>query len=122
MANVAEGSTKHDNICREAFKEYEGSNVCAYNIAKAFLQTKEFLEKEISRNSANWMWRNVHHNEYLNIPWSRTPLKFIFHREIPTFGNMNTPHVSKYGFKRASETRRFKSTHVAAYKHLVQLD
>lgn len=99
---------------------YEGNDNCAYNIAKAFGLAHTHLQTHVSGSSANWKWVNVHSNEYPNIPWSKTPLKYLFHREVPTFGNTNTPHVSKISYRTASENMRFVSTHVAGYKQIIE--
>jgi hypothetical protein len=32
----------------------------------SFLDAKNFLEKEISKNTADWIWKNVHVNEYMS--------------------------------------------------------
>ena len=58
-------------------------------------------------------------NEYPNQPWSLTKLKPIWHREVPTGGNGQTPGVSKYAFNRFEENGIFKSTHTANYKQVV---
>ena len=54
-----------------------------------------------------WIWGNVHTNVYTNLPWSKTPLKFLFHREVHTFGNTNTPHVSKVSYMKAKKDGTF---------------
>lgn len=61
----------------------------------------------------------MHSNDYANLPWSKTPLRLLFHREVPTFGNTNTPHVSKVSYRQASDSMRFVSTHVAGYKQII---
>ncbi len=66
------------------------------------------------------MWKNVHVNEYPHIPFSLTPLKPLFHREVPVGGNGNTVKVSKYSFKSFRNTKKFKSTHTPNYKQVVQ--
>lgn len=53
------------------------------------------------------------------MPFSMTPLRYIFHREVPTFGNTQTPHVSKVNYVRGLEQGRFASTHVAGYKQVI---
>ena len=63
-----------------AFPEYKGDNVCAYNIARSFSDAKIFLEKNVSKNTTDWKWGNVHFVEWESLPWSKTPLKFLFHR------------------------------------------
>lgn len=87
----------------------------------SFVKTKEFMERNLSADSKGWKWGNVHKNEYASTPWSRTPLKPFFHREVPTPGNMNTPNVSKARTKVAAEEGRFTGRHTANLKMLVQL-
>jgi len=61
----------------------------------------------------------VHRNIYPNLPWSKTPLRYVFHREVPTFGSTNTPHVSKVSYRSAAQVMRFESQHVAGYKQII---
>jgi hypothetical protein len=35
-------------ICEGGFKEYRGTAHCAYNIARAFIESKHWLEKSVS--------------------------------------------------------------------------
>lgn len=64
-------------------------------------QANDFLVKEISPKSDDWLWKHVHVNEYAHIPFSLSPFtKPLFHRETPVGGNGNTVKVSKYSFKR----------------------
>jgi acyl-homoserine lactone acylase PvdQ len=70
-----------------------------------------------------WRWDKFHHNAYPNMPWSRTPFKFLFDREVPTFGSTNTPHVSKVSYQKALKADgKFESTHVAGLKMIVAHD
>jgi acyl-homoserine lactone acylase PvdQ len=108
-------------VCEGAYENYTGDKACAYNMARAFLETKSFLNKNLGWSSDNWMWRNVHSNEYPNTPWSKTPLRPLFHREIPTPGNTNTPNVAKISTKKAADANRFVSTHAANLKFAIQM-
>lgn len=88
-------------------------------MALSFHEAKVYLETEINPNSEEWQYRNVHVNQYANQPWSMTPLKKLFHREVPIGGNTNTPSVSKSGMSKVSQNKIFKGTHVAGYKQVV---
>ena len=110
--------SRFNAICIDA-NSYKGKNNCAYNLAVAFGQANDFLVENLSKSSNNWIWRNVHRNIYPNLPWSKTPLRYFFHREVPTFGSTNTPHVSKVSYRAASQTMRFESSHVAGYKQII---
>lgn len=90
-------------------------------MAVAFALTKGFLSNSIGQDPAKWMWRNVHVNEYPSTPWSNTPLRLLFHREVPSPGNVNTPNVSKASIKRASETMRWIGTNTGNFKMLISM-
>ena len=47
--------------------------------------------------------------EYTNVPWSKTPLRPIYHRSRPASGNNNTP-----GFSKISETKNLDSTIISS--------
>lgn len=68
VISVSKDENKYNYLCKGAYNNsnYTGDNLCAYNIAMSFLKTKSFLEKEISKKSDNWKWKNVHVNEYSN--------------------------------------------------------
>jgi len=80
------------------------------------------LKTKVSKDPKNWIWRNLHSRQYANLPWSKTPLKFFFHRDVPYSGNGNTPNVSGVKFRRNRQNIVFESTHVAAYKMIVNFD
>ena len=56
------------------------------------------------------------------MPWSSTPLKFLFHRQIYSGGNGNTPNVSKYQNYDNYNSAVLSSNHAAGYKQLIQFD
>ena len=66
----------------------------------AFIEAKEFLSEHVSADPQTWLWGNLHVNDYMNVPWSMTPLKFFFHRSVGLPGNSQTPNVSKIGFQK----------------------
>lgn len=71
-----------------------------YQIARAFVDAYEFLTENYSTESDNWKWGYVHTNDYMHTPFSLTPLKPFFHREIAIGGNQNTAKVSKYSMRK----------------------
>jgi len=94
---VADGPTsKYQVLCKEAYPEYTGADTCAYNVARSFVNVKKFLTENVSSKSDDWKWGRLHFNQYDNLPWSKTPLKFIFQRNVPWGGNENTVNVSIY--------------------------
>jgi len=106
---------KYSQICEGAF-DYKGSNPCAYNIAKAFAMSQDWLSKNLGANKSSWKWGTVHHNEYPALPWSMTPLKFLFHRSVPADGNASTINVSKATSKDGILTGKFPSLLTANLK------
>ena len=77
------------------------------------------MEANVSKNTDDWKWSNVHIVEWQNLPWSKTPLKFLFHRSTHAGGNTNTPHVSKYGIKKNYKSPVISSNHAANYKMII---
>jgi len=61
-------SDKFDRLCANGFGEgkYKGARSCQYNVARAFIEAKKFIEENISKDSKTWQWKNVHVNEYSN--------------------------------------------------------
>ena len=80
LKSVAEkgAESKYQFLCREAYQEYTGPNICAYNIARSFVKVKQFLSENVSPRVENWKWGRVHFNQYDSLPWSKTPLRYIF--------------------------------------------
>lgn len=44
----------------------------------------------------------------------------LLHRNTKTFGNTNTPHVSKTSFAQLKKDGKFISSHSAGYKQIIQ--
>lgn len=119
--SVDVASPKYNRFCQHGFAEYNGDLPCAYNVARAFVEAKRHLDRNLSKNPKDWLWRHVHQNEYAYAPWSLTPLKFLWHRKVPTAGNAHTPHVAKYSIMNAMETKLFNAKHAANYKQVVEM-
>lgn len=80
---------KYNRFCTNGFEDYDYSDGidCAYNVARALAESFDYLKTNISPNHQDWKWSRFHYNDYSYSPWSLTPLKFLFHREVPTAGN-----------------------------------
>ena len=87
----------------------------------ALIETKDFLSANVSTSPSKWLWGDLHVNDYVNMPWSRTPLKPFFHKAVATAGNDNTPNVSKLSLRKNRDEVVMKSTSSANFKMLVQL-
>lgn len=108
-----------NKLCIIKNSTYKGNSHCIYHMTQALAEAHDFLTTEISPVPENWQWKNVHVNEYPNMPWSMTPLKFLFHREMAVGGNGNTVKVSKYTFRKLDQIKRFKGVHTPNYKQVV---
>ena len=85
----------------------------------ALLETKEFLTSNVSMMQYKWEWGMMHYNHYVNLPWSRTPLKFIFDKRVSVPGNDHTPNVSKMPIWKNKDSAVLVSTASANYKMLL---
>lgn len=113
-------SQRLNHLCKDSKASFQGTQTCAFMIVKSLADAYDFLETELSPNIQDWKWKNIHVNEYPNMPWSLSPLKFLFHRESVVGGNGNTVKVSKYTYRKLHKTRRFKSNHSPNYKQVIQ--
>ena len=112
---------KYNAMCKgKYFDRYEGPDHCAHNVARAFFEVALHLNKTLGTDSKEWIWRNAHVNEYPHAPFSMTPLKPLFHREVPIGGNGYTPGVSKYQMGEVKQNKIFKSSHVGSYKQVIE--
>ena len=91
-------------------------------MARSLADAKKLLEKNVSSRPEDWVWRNLHARQYVNLPWSKTPLKFLYHREVPFGGNNNSLNVSGLKLRANRDNIVFKSVHVAAYRMVVNFD
>ena len=122
VVRMAQGGSmqRYHRLCRGAYgKAYSGADPCKFNVAYSFVLAKQWLMKEVSPRAEDWLYRNVHVNMYPSQPWSMTPLKALFHREVPTGGNSQTPGVSKYRMSNIEDHKGLKSIHTANYRQVV---
>jgi acyl-homoserine lactone acylase PvdQ len=99
-------------------KRFEGKN-CEYNVIRSLKETNKWLVKTYGSNYENWKWGDVHLNDYENVPWSLTPLKYIFHRSVPFAGNSFTINVGRYHISMVETLGYFKSMFSANYKQVL---
>ena len=112
-------ASKFNSICANGYSEYTGKSPCSYNIAKSFVIAKSFLEENASKKHEDWKWGNFLVKDYKNLPWSMTPLKPFFHRQIPAEGNVNTPNVARHANSKNANNFVFHSELAATYKHIM---
>jgi len=107
-------------LCESTYEHFSGRNSCAYSVAMALVQTDEWLSSKVSHNTSKWQWSNLHMNEYPNLPWTKTPLKYIFDRNVGTPGNDNTPNVSKISARKNVNNTVMSSNASANFKMLIE--
>lgn len=121
VISVSEGkdAQKYRMVCKgKNAEKYTGLQQCEHGMARAFYDTKMHL-LQFGSMREDWTYGKLHVNEYPSQPWSLTPFKPFWHREVPVGGNSNTPCVSKYSLARIAENKIIKSTHTANYKQVV---
>jgi len=75
--------------------EQKGSG-CQYNLIRSVLEANRFLEKKFGKDPETWKWGRMHPSDYEFAPWSMTPLKPFWHREVPIGGNCFTIGIGRY--------------------------
>jgi len=72
IADIGENgsASKYNKICVGYHTSYTGPDHCAYNIAMAFAEAREYLSSQVSKDEKKWVWRNVHATIYPSTPWS----------------------------------------------------
>ena len=111
--------SKYQVLCKNAYPEYTGGNPCAHNVARSFITVKHFLETNVSAKKEDWIWGRVHVKSFDHLPWSKTPLKFLYHRSVPYGGNENTVNVSIYFKSKNYSQAVISSIGGANYKQII---
>ena len=57
------GESNLNKVCAGAHSEYNGANICAYNVARAFTDAKHFLVTNISKRKEDWQWGKYLHEK-----------------------------------------------------------
>lgn len=82
------------------------------------------MKDHLENSNTTWQWGELHSTDFPNIPWSLTPLKPIFHKEVfGQPGNKNTVSCSHFQNTDLFEKNltHFQSTHTAVFKQIVDL-
>ena len=53
---------------------------CVRNLATAFDKAWVYLKDNFGEDYTQWQWKKAHKTEYDHMPFSKTPLKWFFHR------------------------------------------
>jgi hypothetical protein len=83
-------------------------------ISKALFETISYINQNY--NGTTVTWGDIHPMYYPNIPFTRTPLRVIFDKEVPVPGNMNTVNVAAFLMSKFPEKGKFVATHSANLK------
>ena len=77
------------------------------------------LSTNVSKRPEDWVWINLHVKQFKNLPWSMTPLRFFFHREVPSAGNNNSLNVAGVKIRANADNIVFNSIHTSSFKMVV---
>ena len=87
----------------------------------ALLETNDILTKSVNKDPSRWLWGDLCVNDYQNMPWSKTPLKFLFHKSVNKPGNANTPNIANISARKNRDQIVMSSGASAGLKMLIQL-
>lgn len=86
-------------------------------MARSFLIADKDLSKWFwNSDPTSWEWGKIHYLDYINIPFSVTPLYPFFHKTAPYGGDMNTVGVGKNWFKHFRQFGDFRAMAGANYR------
>jgi len=69
---------------------------CLYNLVKALEETWIHLSETLGSNMDSWQWGKIHQMQYPHFPFSETPLKRLFHKQVPAAGNQRAVFSAGY--------------------------
>lgn len=113
------GGTPYEDLEETVKVIREPGKNCEYNVIRSLQESVIWLSKNFGSDPKKWNWGNVHLNDYENIPWSVTPLKYIFHRSVPYPGNSFTINVARYPIASVETFGYFKSMFSANFKQVL---
>lgn len=114
-----EGLNLDSKFCQNNENRKKSNISCIMNVVNSLLEAKSYIENNLGEESQSWKWKNLHFAEYSYHPFSKTPLKFIFHRTVGRSGNMNTINVA---LPKNQEGKGFSSFHSANLRFISNLD
>lgn len=114
------GGTPYADLGESQKITHEQGKNCEYNVIRSLQESQIWLRKSFGEDPKKWKWGDVHLNDFENIPWSVTPLKYIFHRSVPFAGNSFTINVARYPIASVGVFGYFKSMFSANYKQVLQ--
>lgn len=92
---------------------------CIYQVVKAFEEVTDYIREKLGNDESKWKWGMLHRFEFHHSPMSGTPLKPIFHRSYPGFGNKRTVNVALHQLETAD---LFDVTVSANYRLIASMD
>ena len=129
--NIEEDKSRYQKFCKNANKNYQGENHCAFNVAEALIKAKQFLSQKISSDSSKWLWKNLNVKDYRSgadyqslLPWwGQALLKPLLETSVGVPGNQNTPNYVRMNERLNKEEKVvMSSTSSSNFKMVVQFD
>ena len=97
LKSIAQEGTqsKYNFLCEGAF-DYSLDNPCVYNVGRAFIDARAYLEEKVSKKTEDWKWGDRIAIVFENPVWSSTWMKRFYYEKVPASGNLNTVNVAKF--------------------------
>lgn len=81
------GTNLGSKMCRNK-ENYDSKLPCIHNMLYALIKAYRYLNDKFGSSEANWKWKNEHALEYTHNAFSETPLRFLFHKHVPSPVNL----------------------------------
>jgi len=90
---------------------------CVYNLVMALTESHKYLKRKFGPDKNKWKWGFLHTARYNHLPFSDTPLRFLYHREFAAPGNKRTVNVHSWYML----FHEFKGIHSANYRMVTDM-
>jgi len=112
-----DSSDANEFWCRSSQSQENVKNLCVYNMMISLYEARDYLADVLGSDVSQWRWGRIHKMEFKNIPFSETPLKFIWHRSYEAGGNTRTINVGSHYI----EQHNFDSIHGSNVRFIADL-
>ena len=106
ITNASENGTHFNPICRQKGRQYKKENICAYNIASAFVNTKRHMAERYGNDTNQWKFGDMIGTKYDHDIWSKSPAKDWIDVWVNVPGNHATIKIAEWGLNTDIETKK----------------
>lgn len=101
------------NYIKDAVRQQEKAEI----VRSAWWKMKSALGEHFKTNDTSaWKWGQFHKDVMHHMPFSQSPLNFLYDRTFPGYGNMHTVNVGKMN---KVEFANFETSHRANYRAIL---